>query len=268
MKVLVSVRSLEEVSPAMKGGADIIDLKNPNEGSLGAAFPWVIKELRNYDKNMKLSVAIGDMPNLPGTASLSALGAAFCGADIIKVGLRGPQNEEDGLFLLKQVVKAVKNYDPGILVVGAGYADSRNYNGIDPMKIPLVCKKAGTNFAMLDTLSKDGRTLFDFLNLTELESFVNEGHKLGLLCALAGSLKVEHIKTIHQLGTDVIGFRGAACSENDRKLGVVTLDRVKKIMNTVKNLKDENNPYFDNNKNKSYNNLIKNRVRKINYGKN
>jgi len=257
MKVLISVRSLEEVSPAMKGGADIIDLKNPNEGSLGAAFPWIIKELRNFNKNMKLSVAIGDMPNLPGTASLSALGAASCGADIIKVGLLGPQSVEDGIFLLKQVVKAVKNYDPGILVVGAGYADSRNYNGIDPMKIPIICKSADADFAMLDTLSKEGKTLFNFLNLTELESFVNEGHKLGLLCALAGSLKIEHIKTIHKLGTDVIGFRGAVCSGNNRKSGVVTLERVQKIMGVAKTLTDENNPYFDNIRNKSYYNLMK-----------
>ena len=240
LRVLISVRSLEEVLPAIKGGADIIDLKNPNEGSLGAAFPWTIKELRNFNKNMKLSVAIGDMPNLPGTASLSALGAASCGADIIKVGLLGPQSVEDGIFLLKNVVKAVKDYDPSILVVGAGYADSRNFNGIDPMKIPIICRLAGADFAMLDTLSKDGRTLFDFLNLVELESFVKEGHKLGLLCALAGSLKLEHIKTIHELGTDVIGFRGAACSGNDRKKGMVTLKRVKKIMNTAKNLIDQN----------------------------
>ncbi len=257
MRVLISIRSLEEVLPAIRGGADIIDLKNPNEGSLGAAFPWIISEIRNYNKNMKLSVAIGDMPNLPGTASLSALGAAYCGADIIKVGLLGPQSAEDGIFLLKKVVKAVKEYDPNILVVGAGYADSRNFTSIDPMKIPIVCRSAGADLAMLDTLSKDGRTLFDFLNLTELESFIDEGHKLGLLCALAGSLKLEHIKTIHQLGTDVIGFRGAACSENDRKSGVITLERVKNIINAVKNLINENNPYFDNIKNKSYYNLMK-----------
>jgi len=257
MRVLISIRSLEEVLPVIKGDADIIDLKNPNEGSLGAAFPWIIKELRNFNKNMRLSVAIGDMPNLPGTASLSALGAAYCGADIIKVGLLGPKSVEDGIFLLKNVVKAVKDYNPNILVVGAGYADSRNFTSIDPMKIPLVCRSAGADLAMLDTLSKDGRTLFDFLNLTELGSFIDEGHKLGLLCALAGSLKLEHIKTIHQLGTDVIGFRGAACSGDDRKSGVITLERVKKIINAVKNLINENNPYFDNIKNKSYYNLMK-----------
>ena len=241
IKVLISIRSLEEVLPAVRGGADIIDLKNPDEGSLGAAFPWIISEIRNYNRNMKLSVAVGDMPNLPGTASLSALGAAYCGADIIKVGLLGPKSKKEGIFLLTQVVKAVKNYNPSILVVGAGYADSNSFNGIDPMIIPLICRSADADIAMLDTLSKEGKTLLDFLNLTELELFVNETHKLGLSCALAGSLKVEYIKRIYELGTDVIGFRGAACSGNDTKSGLVTLERVNKIVNTVKNLTDEHN---------------------------
>jgi uncharacterized protein (UPF0264 family) len=239
IKVLISIRSLKEVLPAVRGGADIIDLKNPDEGSLGAPFPWILREIRNYNKNMKLSVAVGDMPNLPGTASLSALGAAYCGADIIKVGLLGPKSKEEGIFLLSKVVKAVKDYDPRILVVGAGYADASNFNGINPMMIPMICSSAGADFTMLDTLSKEGKTLFNFLNLTQLESFVNEAHNLGLLCALAGSLKVEHIKQIYELGTDVIGFRGAACSGNDRKSGVITLERVNKIMNTVKNFIDQ-----------------------------
>ena len=37
MKCLVSARNLDEVHTIIQGGADIIDLKNPKEGSLGAA---------------------------------------------------------------------------------------------------------------------------------------------------------------------------------------------------------------------------------------
>ena len=35
MRLLVSVRSAEEVSAALAGGADIIDAKEPERGSLG-----------------------------------------------------------------------------------------------------------------------------------------------------------------------------------------------------------------------------------------
>ena len=36
-----------------------------------------------------VSVALGDLPNLPHTAALAARGAALSGADYVKVGLRG-----------------------------------------------------------------------------------------------------------------------------------------------------------------------------------
>ena len=44
MKVLVSVISLEEARTVVELGADIIDIKNPAEGSLGAQPPQVIRE--------------------------------------------------------------------------------------------------------------------------------------------------------------------------------------------------------------------------------
>lgn len=233
---MISIRSLEELIPAIEGGADIIDLKNPNEGSLGASFPWLIKKIRNYGNNFTLSVAIGDMPNLPGTAALASSGAAVCGADIIKVGLYGPHSFEEGVKLLKKVVRATKEINPKILVVGAGYADFKFFNGIDSLKIPEICSSAGADVAMLDTLSKNGKKLFDFLDLTKLKMFVDKTHKLNLPAALAGSLELKDIKTINNLGADIIGFRGAACSGSDRKNGVVEINRVRKIVEISKNI--------------------------------
>ena len=45
MKVLISPTSLAEAEAVLAGGADIIDIKNPAEGSLGASFPWVIRDV-------------------------------------------------------------------------------------------------------------------------------------------------------------------------------------------------------------------------------
>ncbi|NHJ20890.1 MAG: hypothetical protein EAX91_08115 [Candidatus Lokiarchaeota archaeon] len=239
MKVLISIRSFEELLPAIEGGADIIDLKNPNEGSLGAAFPWLIKEIRNYSSNFTLSVAIGDMPNLPGTAALASSGAAICGADIVKVGLLGPNSIKDGVKLLKSVVKATKNVDQNIIVVGAGYADSKIFNGINPMDIPEICNSAEADVAMLDTYIKDGRKLFDFIDSEQLSKFVNKAHKFKLLAALAGSIKPSDISTLYNLGTDIIGFRGAVCSESDRRNGVLEINRVKKIVEISEKLTEK-----------------------------
>ncbi|MEM2426360.1 MAG: (5-formylfuran-3-yl)methyl phosphate synthase, partial [Archaeoglobaceae archaeon] len=95
MLVLVSPKNLSEAIEAIEGGADIIDVKNPAEGSLGANFPWVISEVAKLAKKhgKEVSATTGDMPYKPGTASLAALGAAVAGADYVKVGLYGVKNE-------------------------------------------------------------------------------------------------------------------------------------------------------------------------------
>ena len=77
MKLLVSVVSADEARIAAAAGADIVDVKNPAEGSLGAPSPAVIAAVRDaVGAERPVSAAIGDMPNLPGTAALAALGAS------------------------------------------------------------------------------------------------------------------------------------------------------------------------------------------------
>ena len=44
MQLLVSPSSISEAHCSI--AADIIDVKKPSEGSLGANFPWVIREIK------------------------------------------------------------------------------------------------------------------------------------------------------------------------------------------------------------------------------
>src|SRR4029077_2095656 len=85
MKVLISPTSLEEAEAVLAGGADIVDIKNPAEGSLGASFPWVIRGVAERLKGqpITLSATLGDLPHKPGTAALAALGAIQAGARYI-----------------------------------------------------------------------------------------------------------------------------------------------------------------------------------------
>ena len=46
MQLLISVVGVAEVGAAVSGGADIVDVKNPHEGSLGAAAPHVVRAVR------------------------------------------------------------------------------------------------------------------------------------------------------------------------------------------------------------------------------
>jgi len=217
MKVLISPISLEEARAVAKGGADIIDIKNINEGSLGASFPWIIgdvvRSLRGH--GVTFSATLGDLPCKPGTAALAALGAAVSGARYIKAGLYVPTYDE-ALRIMQAVVRACKDYNPEILVVAAGYADYRRFGGIDTPTLVRVARDSGADVVMVDTAFKDGKTLFDALSLEELQEFVDEAHAQGLGVALAGSIRFAHLDALQKLGPDIIGVRGCVCSANDR----------------------------------------------------
>ena len=98
MLLLISQINTEEALEAIEGGADIVDVKNPKEGSLGANFPWVIENIRQLTPpDMLVSATLGDVPYKPGTVSLAAMGALVSGADYIKVGLYGTSNYDEAL---------------------------------------------------------------------------------------------------------------------------------------------------------------------------
>src|SRR5512145_41875 len=189
MKLLVSPINREEAIIASRGGADIVDVKNPKEGSLGANFPWIIRDIKEaVDGRQPISATIGDFNYKPGTASLAALGAAVAGADYIKVGLYDIQTEAQALELLTKVTRAVKDYDSTKRVVASGYSDYTRINSISPFLLPAVAAEAEVDVVMVDTAIKDGKSTFEFMDGNELKKFTNLAHEYGLENAIAGSL--------------------------------------------------------------------------------
>ncbi|CAD6493989.1 MAG: (5-formylfuran-3-yl)methyl phosphate synthase [Candidatus Argoarchaeum ethanivorans] len=210
MKLLVSPISVEEARIALDGGADIIDVKNPKEGSLGANFPDVIQSVKRVITK-PMSVAIGDFNYKPGTASLAALGASVAGADYIKIGLFDVQTREQASEMTERVTKAVKQYDSKKKVVICGYSDYNRINSISPFELPKIVSDAGADVVMMDTGVKDGRSTLEFLNLEKLKSFIGSAHQYGILAAIAGSLTFEDIDVLKEVSPDIIGVRGCVC---------------------------------------------------------
>ncbi len=152
MKLLISPANVKEAAEAIAGGADIMDVKNPQEGALGANFPWVIKQIKELaPKNVEVSCALGDVPNLPGSVSLAALGAATLGVDYVKVGLYGFKTAKEAVYLLENVNRAAKECNPKIKVAAAGYADAQRIDSLNPLQIPEIASKAHVDVAMIDT---------------------------------------------------------------------------------------------------------------------
>ena len=237
MKLLISAADEQEAAEAFAGRADIIDVKNPKEGALGASFPWTIKRIVQIaPANIEVSCTLGDLPNLPGSVSLAALGAAATGVDYIKVGLGGVQSKKGAIFLLRNAVKAAKDFNPSIKVVAAGYADAVRVNSIKPLFIPEIADEANADVAMVDTAVKDSKNLFTFLTREQTRCMVDEAHDRGLLAALAGSLRKEHILSVYEVGADIIGMRGAACTNIDRFNGRIVRENVLELADIMKSL--------------------------------
>jgi uncharacterized protein (UPF0264 family) len=239
IKLLISPRTIEEALVTIRSGADYIDCKNPSEGSLGANFPWIIKEMKSLipiNSDQKLSATIGDFPFLPGSGSLAALGATLSGADIIKVGLKGAKNQREGIVMMKNIVKAVKDFKNDALVVAAGYADfARIHTSPPPNLIPSITAESSADIAMLDTCIKDGKGLFDFLSVDDLIKFKEEAKDSGLKVALAGNLSRESIPDLKIIKPDIIGVRSVVCERFDRLNGEIKLPLIKALQDQLYN---------------------------------
>ncbi|MEU1080773.1 (5-formylfuran-3-yl)methyl phosphate synthase [Streptomyces sp. NPDC005908] len=222
MLLLISPDGVEEALDCAKAAEhlDIIDVKKPDEGSLGANFPWVIREIREaVPVDKPVSATVGDVPYKPGTVAQAALGAVVSGAGYIKVGLYGCTTPDQGIEVMRAVVRAVKEHNPDALVVASGYADAHRIGCVNPLAVPDIAARSGADAAMLDTAVKDGTRLFDHVPPDMCAEFVRLTHASGRLAALAGSVRQDDLAELTRIGTDIVGVRGAVCEGGDRNAG-------------------------------------------------
>jgi uncharacterized protein (UPF0264 family) len=216
MKLLVSVVSAEEARRALAGGADIIDVKDPGEGALGAPSPRVLSEVvRVVGDAAPVSVALGDLPNLPHTAALAARGAALSGADYVKVGLRGVRELNQAVTLIRAVADAVRVGGDRVSVIAAAYADADALDppALAPAALPALVDRTGIAGALVDTFRKDGRGLYAWLSESELTELIIRTRAAGASFALAGQLTRADLCRV---AADVVGVRSAVCHGGDR----------------------------------------------------
>lgn len=223
-RLLVSVFALHEIEAALEGSADVVDVKDPTGGPLGAPEPELLRAARaRIFAPVHLSAALGDAPHLPGTLSLAAA-AADCGCDYVKIGL-GSTPSRRAVELLSAVREAASAADPRTRVVAVAYADAGRVGGFPPAALPAVARSAGLHGVMLDTAVKDRLSTLAAMGLTAVAAFIAEARDLGLMTALAGSLGVAELPELARLGVDIVGVRGAAC-EGGRG-GAVSAARVR-----------------------------------------
>jgi uncharacterized protein (UPF0264 family) len=211
MKLLISVRSLGEALAAAEHGADLIDLKEPQAGALGALplrdIAAIVEVLRARYPRLRLSATVGDVHAVPAAWLQRVSDTAACGVDDVKVGLA----PKDAALLARLGALAEAGLPCGARIVPVLLAD-------DGMPTALIDRCRDLPFAalMLDTQDKAQGSLVGQRRGDELRGFVAAAQARGKSAGLAGSLRREDIPSLLAIDCDFAGFRGAVCTHDRR----------------------------------------------------
>jgi uncharacterized protein (UPF0264 family) len=224
--LLVSVRSAQEAAIALEGGADLIDVKEPLRGSLGAAEPQVWAEvLKVVDGGVPVSAALGELsvgfhPQVLERAA---------GLDYAKLGLSHCQSVGDWPA---RWLEAMSDLPPGVRPVAVAYADWRTAGSPPAEEILPIAARIGAPYLLVDTFSKSGGGLLDHLSLAEVEALGRSAKEHGMRLVLAGSLDESAMRRLAPLAAAYFAVRGAAC-EGERTQAIA-LSRVKRLATIVR----------------------------------
>ena len=218
MILMVSVQNLAEALEALKGGADIVDVKNLQEALVGSAHPLVVQEvLGAVPSEHHASVTLGVVPNQVGTVAMAVYTAGVLNATSVKVGFMNT-DYDTAVEVLLASREALKGFETKL--IGSLFADNPLYDGLAPHRMVQLSKDGKCDGFLIDTLTKDGRNLFDFLLESELREMVFEGKELGMSTALSGHLRIDDLDELARINPDIVGVRGAVCARGDRGNGV------------------------------------------------
>ena len=218
MKLLISVRSVDEAMLAAEGGADFIDLKEPGAGALGGlpidTIAAIVAALRRNGSTLPISATIGDVPMHEASRIAQCVAAVGgCGVDYVKVGIeRVPRS----LAVLDMLAVS------GHRIVPVFIAD----RGLELAHVQHACA-LGFPGVMADTADKRAGSLFDVVPMGELQRFVASVRAAGAIVGLAGALRIEHQALLSALAPDFAGFRTAVCG-GDRS-GALDQQRVREL---------------------------------------
>ena len=215
MLLMVSVQNVDEALEAEQGGADVVDVKNLQEAMVGSGHPSTVRQVRGIIPVEKhVSVTLGVVPNQAGTVAMAVYAAAMMDATSVKVGFR-VADYDTAAEVLWESRRALDGFNTKL--VGSLFADNELYEGgLDPHLMVQLARDGECDGFLIDTLTKDGRNLFDFMPEPVLRQIILEGKQLGMSTALSGHLKISDLDELARINPDIVGVRGAVCSSGDR----------------------------------------------------
>ncbi len=220
VKMLASVSNLNEAALVLSAGVDIIDLKDPNQGALGAlAMDEIAEIVKLVDGRSPVSATIGDLSVVEDVAK-AIQSTIKTGVDIIKIGFFGEMDYQT-------LVEAVSFYTKEQKIIAVLFAD-----GVHDFSVLPLLQNAGFYGVMLDTAHKNGQHLLNYFDLHALKTFILQAKQLKLEVGLAGALRESQVAELSSLQPNYLGFRSALCEENQREnnLNVYKISHIKDML--------------------------------------
>lgn len=220
---LASVRDPAEAEAVLAAGADIIDLKDPAHGALGAVAPGVIGAcVVKVHGRARVSATVGDLPMEPDVVVKAVADTAGLGVDDVKLGI-APGGDPQSCFARLGAL----DLRAGLILVV--FADA--LPAFDPVE---AARTAGARGVMLDTAGKGQGALTDHMTLDAIRRFIDDARRAGLMAGVAGSLLLSHVMPLLTVKPDVIGFRGALCRDGlrNRRLDPEACRRIRALIPT------------------------------------
>ncbi|MEO2015079.1 MAG: (5-formylfuran-3-yl)methyl phosphate synthase [Fuerstiella sp.] len=265
IQLLVSVRNSQEAMIAADGGADIIDVKEPDSGSLGFAGAATIRDVVDaVADRVPVSAALGECLDW-STGDMAIDTLRFDGKrrslSYVKLGLAGLLSTTAGDLWVDEWLGTRRRFDsclfsrkvaercmgsrseeqleaaapcavaadqprPGWVAVA--YADHEQAGSPPWCDVLQAAQSSNCEILLIDTHGKDGLTTLDWLSESELVEIQKRCHRSQLKFALAGQLNRTHLPIIKRIQPDVFAVRGAVCDGLDR-CSTVSTDKVKAL---------------------------------------
>ena len=223
-KLLVSVRDVAEARIALVGGADLIDVKEPSRGALGAADAATIDSVvAHVAGRVPVSAALGEL------LSANRLEASLGGrVSYAKFGLSGCLGANDWTHRWQAAIRSLPRH---VTPVAVAYADWQAAGAPDPWEVLARAGHFGCGAVLVDTFDKKSGPLGRHISLADLARFIAAARSARLVCVVAGRLGRREIGEILPLEPDYVGVRGAACSGG--RTGRLQPARVRRLADLV-----------------------------------
>jgi uncharacterized protein (UPF0264 family) len=226
--LLVSVRGAAEAAEALRGGATIIDVKEPLHGPLGAAEPAVAAGVAAVvGRRAAWTLACGELAD--GVETIHdrvrrVIGLLPAGAVPPVAAKAGPAGTS--VDHCREALAALgRGLPPGIDPVAVAYADWPAASAPPPERLVDAAAAAGCRIFLLDTFDKSGPAILaDPGGTARVADWVRHAQAAGMRVVLAGGLTAATVRAAVGCGPDLVAVRSAACVGG--RLGAVCGKRV------------------------------------------